>query len=143
MTLEKLKNAVPKDFALDIDFIDEIVKKLVLNKDASILDVGTGFGIMAIILALNGYDVVTGKPKVNPESHEHHGQQDYHHEQYNYNFEQNTRMAGVKNKIKFQQHSVIWQKCHYILSPFIFVCICMHVSTKTCKNPRTTNYIST
>lgn len=69
MSLDKLKEVIIHEFTSDIDFIDDSIKKLkpFLDMDSKILDVGTGFGIMAIILALNGYDVLTGEPEEDPE----------------------------------------------------------------------------
>jgi len=40
------------------DFINPVIQKLNLDKNAKILDVGTGQGRMAIILALNNYIVI-------------------------------------------------------------------------------------
>ena len=41
---------------------NEVVRKLKLPGNSKILDVGTGMGYMAITLALNGYEVLTGEP---------------------------------------------------------------------------------
>lgn len=101
MSLEKLKKAVPHEFTGDIDFIDESVKKLNLDKKAKILDIGTGFGIMAIILALNGYNVLTGEPEDDP-GREEWGHSDDHHAEHGYNWERAARAVGVKDRIKYQ-----------------------------------------
>jgi len=41
---------------------NEVIRELKLPKNSKILDVGTGMGYMAITLALNGYEVLTGEP---------------------------------------------------------------------------------
>lgn len=110
MSIEKLKEVIPKDFKLDIDFINKSVKKLKIEKKARILDVGTGFGIMSIILALNGFDVMTGEPERDPEKYEleghshdeHHGHYGGDESNYDYNWEKNATAVGVKDKIKHQ-----------------------------------------
>ena len=56
-----------KEWTGDIEFIKLVIQHINLPKDSKILDVGTGFGIMAISLAVAGYDVLTGEPG---ESHE-------------------------------------------------------------------------
>ena len=68
-----------REFAADADFINEIINNLNLEKDSKILDIGTGMGAMSILLALNGFHVLTGEPEVKPEKdgEDHHG---HHHE---------------------------------------------------------------
>jgi len=63
MDIKEVKKKLGGQFSFMFDFINSIVKDLELNKDAKILDVGTGQGRMAIILALNGYKVITGEPE--------------------------------------------------------------------------------
>lgn len=50
-------------FTLDADFISKIILSLNIKKEAKILDIGTGWGKMSIILALHGYEVTTGEPE--------------------------------------------------------------------------------
>ena len=63
MDIEKAKEILGKEFNLTADFTNEVIQDLRLPKEARILDVGTGLGIMAIIIALNGYSVLTGEPE--------------------------------------------------------------------------------
>ncbi len=111
MSIEKLKQVIPKDFTLDIDFLNNSIKKLNLKKNSKILDVGTGFGIMAIILALNGHDVLTGEPehdlirekfKSNMHDSHHHHHNKGHEKLFEYNWENHVKALGVQDKIKFQ-----------------------------------------
>ena len=64
MEIDQAKKILGREFNFHYDFLTPIIKKLELNKDAKILDVGTGEGKMAIILALNNYNVLTGEPEM-------------------------------------------------------------------------------
>jgi len=62
MDLKQAKELIGGQFSFMADSVEKIVKHLALNKDSKILDIGTGIGKMAIILALHGYKVLTGEP---------------------------------------------------------------------------------
>lgn len=40
-----------------------VIQDLDIPKNGKVLDIGTGFGSLAIVLAINGYQVVTGEPQ--------------------------------------------------------------------------------
>ncbi len=63
MDIKEAKEILGSQFSFMFDFINPVVQKLNLDKNAKILDVGTGQGRMAIILALNNYNVITGEPE--------------------------------------------------------------------------------
>ena len=63
MSLEKIKETLGEKFSRDANFLDLIIKELNLDKNSQVLDVGTGWGFMAISLALHGYEVITGEPE--------------------------------------------------------------------------------
>ena len=63
MDEKELKQILGNEFGIIFDFVNEVVQDLKLEKEARILDVGTGKGKMAIILAYNGYKVLTGEPE--------------------------------------------------------------------------------
>ncbi len=63
MNLEKIKESLGEKFSRDADFLDTVIMSLNLKKESKILDVGTGWGFMAITLALHGYNVITGEPE--------------------------------------------------------------------------------
>ncbi|MBW1641775.1 MAG: class I SAM-dependent methyltransferase [Deltaproteobacteria bacterium] len=63
MNIEEAKKILGREFGFTVDFANMILQDLKLSKDAKILDIGTGIGNLAIMLALNGYKVVTGEPE--------------------------------------------------------------------------------
>ena len=63
MDFSKAKEILGNEFSRDADFLSSVVSKLNLVKKSEILDVGTGRGHMAIMLALHGYQVITGEPE--------------------------------------------------------------------------------
>lgn len=63
MDKEKLGEALGKEFAFIYNEITPVIQDLKLNKKAKVLDIGTGMGRMAIVLALNNYKVITGEPE--------------------------------------------------------------------------------
>jgi ubiquinone/menaquinone biosynthesis C-methylase UbiE len=63
MSLEKIKETLGEKFSRDADFLNSVIDSLNLEKNSKILDVGTGWGFMAITLALKGYNVITGEPE--------------------------------------------------------------------------------
>jgi ubiquinone/menaquinone biosynthesis C-methylase UbiE len=63
MNLQQIKESLGERFSRDADFLSTFVTELNLPKDSKVLDVGTGRGTMAIILALHGYKIITGEPE--------------------------------------------------------------------------------
>jgi len=63
MDFSKAKGILGDNFSRDADFLSSVVSKLKLVKNSNVLDVGTGRGHMAIVLALYGYQVLTGEPE--------------------------------------------------------------------------------
>ncbi|MFC1988325.1 class I SAM-dependent methyltransferase [Chloroflexota bacterium] len=105
----ELKNIWGNEWAHDIDFVSKVIRHLKLGKDCKILDVGTGQGIMAVNLALNGHSVLTGEPEEGHEAHNHYEQEkgafEYHHEHQEVSFidwKEAAKAAGVEEKIRFK-----------------------------------------
>jgi len=108
------------EFAADADFINEVIINLNLEKDSKILDIGTGMGTMSILLALNGFHVLTGEPEVDYErdggDHQGHHHEDINevrcedHKVYNSEFWNDWRkpakILGVEDKIQYQNFDV-------------------------------------
>jgi len=63
MNVEELKKVLGTEFSFIFDKINPILQYLDISRNAKILDIGTGKGRMAIILAFNGYKVLTGEPE--------------------------------------------------------------------------------
>ena len=109
MSMERYKQVIHEDFIKDADFMDRTIKNLGLDTNSRVLDVGTGLGAMSILLALNGFDVLTGQPEKDPEWDEckkahngHDAEHGHHHAFPMSDWKDNARAVGVKDKIKFQ-----------------------------------------
>lgn len=100
------------EFATDADFMSEVISNLNLDKDSKILDVGTGMGAMSILLALNGFYVLTGEPKqgTEKEREDHNGHYGHHHEEHigeNWNdWRTSAKTLGVEDKIDYKHFDV-------------------------------------
>ena len=95
---KKLDKKTHGEFTFYADFVNESIKKLDLDRDSKVLDVGTGWGIMATILALNGFDVLTGEPEREAEGG-HHGE--HPHGEF-IDWRESAKAVGVENKIRYQ-----------------------------------------
>jgi ubiquinone/menaquinone biosynthesis C-methylase UbiE len=109
MNLETYKKVIGEDFSKDVEFIDSFIKTLNLGNKSKILDVGTGWGAMAILLALNGFHVLTGQPEVDPEwdDHKHHEGEDHHPNFPDFDWRKNARSVGVEDRIEFQNFDAL------------------------------------
>ena len=109
MHVEDVKNIWGEEWTHDISLISKTIHHLKLDRDCKILDIGTGQGIMAVSLALEGYRVITGEPEEGSEAHKHYEQEmgDYecHHEHHGHSFtdwKEAVKIADVKDKIEFK-----------------------------------------
>ena len=93
-----LDNPTHEEFSFYADFVNESIKELELSKDSKILNIGTGWGIMTIILALSDFNVLMGEPKRKTKGC-HHAR--YHNEFYS-NWKESANAADVESKIKNQ-----------------------------------------
>ena len=86
MSLKKIIGILGERFYENIDFICDVIEDLILDPNSLILDIGTGRGKMAIILALSGFEIITGEP-----------------EDHNWaDWQNNARKVNVLEKITFK-----------------------------------------
>jgi ubiquinone/menaquinone biosynthesis C-methylase UbiE len=62
MDLDKAKEILGGEFGFMADALNQVLSELNISSNAVVLDVGTGRGTMAIVLAINGFKVITGEP---------------------------------------------------------------------------------
>ena len=94
MDIEVANKVWNEGWTLDIDFIEDTIHQLDLAANSKILDIGTGAGVMAVILALSGFDVLTGQPQ---EEYEEHGSEEGYPD-----WREAARAFGVAHKITYQ-----------------------------------------
>ncbi|MHA1340572.1 MAG: class I SAM-dependent methyltransferase [Promethearchaeota archaeon] len=85
MESNSILNEFQKRLEFNKDVIERVVQELNMPLNAKILDIGTGWGIMAIYLAMKGYNVITGEPELDNWG----------------NWRQYAEHFGVSDKIKF------------------------------------------
>ncbi|MFW9867616.1 MAG: class I SAM-dependent methyltransferase [Candidatus Thorarchaeota archaeon] len=62
MDADEIRELLGNEFAFIFNEVNPVLQDLGLQETSKILDIGTGVGWMAIILALNNYEVITGEP---------------------------------------------------------------------------------
>jgi len=69
MSIDQAREILGGHFGFIADDGQEVIDSLGLAPDANVLDVGTGTGYFAILLALNGCRVATGEPEADDSIH--------------------------------------------------------------------------
>ena len=105
MNLDKFKEIFSTDWIPGAEFISEAIDNLNLPPEAKLLDIGTGYGASACLLAMHGFHVVTGQPEHHPETHEHdHGNRSATPGETGAisNWQENAATLGLTDKITYE-----------------------------------------
>lgn len=89
-SLPEAREVLGDSFARIADVAGPILDRLHLGADARVLDVGTGMGWSAILLALRGHRVLTGEPAADDSAY---ARKDWR---------TNAARVGVEDRIRFQ-----------------------------------------
>ncbi|MHA2059742.1 MAG: class I SAM-dependent methyltransferase [Candidatus Ranarchaeia archaeon] len=101
----QLGKMMGEEFTLYVGFLEELIDHLALNLSSKILDIGTGWGVMPLILALKGYKVLTGEPERTPEPYREHKDHQPHQTdggKFSLDWRESARAVDVQHQIKFQ-----------------------------------------
>ena len=99
MNLEIANRVWGEEWTLDIGLIEYAIHQLDLAENSQVIDIGTGAGVMAVSLALNGFDVLTGEPEGEYEEHQEHED----HLGYGYpDWRKAAKTFRVEYKIRYQ-----------------------------------------
>ena len=93
MTMSEAAEILGDHFAMISRDANRILEHLDLPTESKVLDVGTGMGWFAIVLALNGFTVLTGEPGSDDSIY---AKQDW---------QGNAQKVGVADRISFQAFS--------------------------------------
>jgi ubiquinone/menaquinone biosynthesis C-methylase UbiE len=86
MKIKKKLKTLGERYTKNADFILKVLDHYHIKEGAKVLDIGTGRGIMTIILALNNFQVITGEPEGADWG----------------NWKESARKVGVLDSIKFK-----------------------------------------
>jgi len=119
MDITQAQKTIGKEFSVIAKDTNKVIQDLNLPSSAKILDVGTGMGYFAILLALNGYRVLTGEPESDDSIY---AKRDWL---------SNAQKVGVDHLIKFRDfdaHNMLFEDS--IFDAIFFFGVLHHVDEK-------------